>query len=220
MITSPVWKKIIATENKKPYMIQLSQHLLNDYQEQTVYPEYENILRALELTSFENVKVVILGQDPYHGSGQAQGLSFSVPNGMKIPPSLRNIFKELSTDLQINLPTKTDLTSWAKQGVLLLNTTLTVLAKTPLSHAKLGWETLTDEILRHINEEKDAVVFILWGAHAQKKALFIDHEKHLVIKAPHPSPLAAHRGFFGSRPFSKTNEFLISRDLQPIDWEL
>jgi len=220
MITSPGWKKLIDTEAAKPYMKQLKQHLLKDYNTRTVYPNHKNILKALEVTPLEEVKVVILGQDPYHGPGQAHGLSFSVPNGIKIPPSLLNIFKELSTDLNVPQPSSTDLTPWAEQGVLLLNTTLTVLGGNPMSHANLGWETLTDEILQCINDEKEAVVFILWGAHAQKKMKFIDQSKHLIIKSPHPSPLSAHRGFFGSKPFSKTNEYLVSKNFQPINWEL
>ena len=220
MITSPGWKNLIDKEGIKPYMKQLKQHLLHDYNTRTVYPNHQDILKALEITPFEEVKVVILGQDPYHGPGQAHGLSFSVPNGMKAPPSLLNIFKELSADLNVPHPTNTDLTPWAKQGVLLLNTTLTVLGGSPLSHGNLGWETLTDEILKYVNDEKEAVVFILWGAHAQKKMRFIDQNKHLVIKSPHPSPLSAHRGFFGSQPFSKTNAYLISREFQPINWEL
>ena len=220
MITSPGWKNLIDKETAKPYMQHLKQHLLNDYNTRTVYPNHKDILKALEATPLEDVKVVILGQDPYHGPGQAHGLSFSVPNGIKMPPSLLNIFKELSTDLNMPMPTNTDLTSWAKQGVLLLNTTLTVLGGNPMSHANLGWETFTDEILQCINDETEAVVFILWGAHAQKKMQFIDQNKHLVIKSPHPSPLSAHRGFFGSKPFSKTNDYLVSRSLQPINWAL
>lgn len=220
MITSPGWKKLIETEAQKSYMKDLKQHLLQDYNTKTVYPNHKDILKALEITPLEAVKVVILGQDPYHGPGQAHGLSFSVPNGMKIPPSLLNIFKELSADLNVQQPTHTDLTPWATQGVLLLNTTLTVLGGSPMSHANLGWETLTDEILQCVNDEKESVVFILWGAHAQKKIPFIDQRKHLVIKSPHPSPLSAHRGFFGSKPFSKTNEYLVSRGLQPINWGL
>jgi len=218
MITSPGWKKLIETEAAKPYMKDLKQHLLQDYNTKTVYPSHKDILKALETTPLEAVKVVILGQDPYHGPGQAHGLSFSVPNGMRMPPSLLNIFKELSDDLNIPRPTQTDLTPWATQGVLLLNTTLTVLAGNPMSHANLGWETFTDEILQCINNEKESVVFILWGSHAQKKMRFIDQSKHLVIKAPHPSPLSAHRGFFGSKPFSTTNAYLMSKGHQPINW--
>ena len=218
MITSPGWKKLIETETAKPYMKELKQHLLHDYNTKTVYPSHKDILKALEITPLEEVKVVILGQDPYHGPGQAHGLSFSVPNGMKMPPSLLNIFKELSDDLFVPRPIHTDLTPWAKQGVLLLNTTLTVLAGNPMSHANLGWEILTDEILQCVNSEKESVVFILWGSHAQKKTWFIDQSKHLVIKAPHPSPLSAHRGFFGSKPFSTTNAYLTSRGLEAINW--
>ena len=219
MITSPGWKNLIDTETAKPYMKELKQHLLHDYNTKTVYPSHKDILKALEMTPLEDVKVVILGQDPYHGPGQAHGLSFSVPNGIKMPPSLLNIFKELSDDLNVPRPTQTDLTSWAKQGVLLLNTTLTVLGGNPMSHANLGWETFTDEILNWINNQKEGVVFILWGAHAQKKMRFIDQSKHLVIKSPHPSPLSAHRGFFGSKPFSMANAYLVSRGNTPVGWE-
>ncbi|MCL1989618.1 MAG: uracil-DNA glycosylase [Defluviitaleaceae bacterium] len=220
MMTSSGWKKLIETEAAKPYMHQLKQHLLNDYNSRTVYPKHTDILKALELTPFEAVKVVILGQDPYHGPGQAHGLSFSVPNGVKIPPSLLNIFKELSDDLNITRPNQTDLTPWAKQGVLLLNTTLTVLSGSPMSHANLGWETFTDEILSCLNNNKENLVFVLWGAHAQKKIKLINTTKHLIIKSPHPSPLSAHRGFFGSKPFSKTNTHLISKGMPPINWAL
>ena len=220
MITSPGWKKLIDIEKAKPYMKQLKQQLLTDYNTRTVYPSHKDILKALEITPLEAVKVVILGQDPYHGPGLAHGLSFSVPNGVKMPPSLLNIFKELSADLNIPPPFLTDLTPWAKQGVLLLNTTLTVLGGNPMSHTNLGWETLTDEILQCVNTEKESVVFILWGAHAQKKMRFIDQNKHLIIKSPHPSPLSAHRGFFGSKPFSKANAYLLSSGHEPINWEI
>ena len=220
MITSPGWKNLIERETAKPYMKQLKQQLLKDYNTRTVYPNHKDILKALEITPFEEVKVVILGQDPYHGPGLAHGLAFSVPNGIKMPPSLLNIFKELSADLNMPPPTTTDLTPWAKEGVLLLNTTLTVLAGNPLSHANLGWEILTDAILQYINDQKEVIVFILWGAHAQKKMKFIDQNKHLIIKSPHPSPLSAHRGFFGSRPFSKANEYLDKKKFQPINWKL
>ena len=220
MITSIGWKKLMDSEVEKPYMKQLKQHILNDYNTRIVYPNHKDILKALEITPFEEVKVVILGQDPYHGPGQAHGLSFSVPDGIKAPPSLVNIFKELSTDLNVPHPTSTNLIAWAKQGVLLLNTTLTVLAGNPLSHANLGWETLTDEILKYISAGKESVVFILWGGHAQKKIQFIDQSKHLIIKSPHPSPLSSYRGFFGSKPFSRTNEYLMSKGLQAINWEL
>jgi len=220
MMTSPGWKQLIDTEATKPYMKELKQQLLNDYNTRTVYPSHKNLLKALELTPLEQLKVVILGQDPYHGPGQAHGLSFSVPEGIRIPPSLRNIFGELTTDLNLPAPTTTNLTSWAKQGVLLLNTSLSVLQGQPLSHAHLGWEIFTDEILKRITDEKEHVVFILWGAHAQKKMRFIDTTKHFIIRAPHPSPLSAHRGFFGSKPFSQTNNYLVKNNLQPIDWKL
>jgi len=220
MITSPAWKKLVETEAQKPYMKQLKEQLLNDYNSRTVYPPHTDILKALELTPLEELKVVILGQDPYHGPGQAHGLSFSVLEGTKTPPSLRNIFQELASDSNGPMPTTTNLTPWAKQGVLLLNTTLTVLGGQPLSHANLGWETFTDEILQLINREKENVVFILWGAHAQKKIRFIDQSKHFIIKSPHPSPLSSHRGFFGSKPFSRANDYLIKNNLQPIDWKL
>ena len=205
-------------EMQKAYMQDLKAQLLMDYEEKVVYPAYTDIFKALELTPFEKLKVVILGQDPYHGPNQAHGLSFSVPNGIKMPPSLLNIFKELSTDLKVERPTQTDLTSWAKQGVLLLNTTLTVLEGQPLSHGHLGWEVFTDEVLKLINDELEGVVFVLWGAHAQKKMRFIDDGKHFVIKAPHPSPLSAHRGFFGSQPFSAVNQYLTSKGFEPVHW--
>lgn len=220
MITSPAWKTLVETEAEKPYMKQLKEQLLLDYNTRAVYPPHTDILKALELTPLESLKVVILGQDPYHGPGQAHGLSFSVLEGTKTPPSLRNIFQELGSDLNIALPSTTNLTPWAKQGVLLLNTTLTVLGGQPLSHANLGWETFTDEILNVINREKENVVFILWGGHAQKKIKFIDQDRHLIIKSPHPSPLSSHRGFFGSKPFSQTNEYLIKNNASPIDWTL
>lgn len=213
------WQKLLKQEAAKPYMQNLERQLLADYNSKTVYPPHMDIIKALETTPLEQVKVVILGQDPYHGHGQAHGLSFSVLNGNKMPPSLMNIFKELSDDLQVQQPTNTDLTPWAKQGVLLLNTTLTVLAGAPMSHANLGWEILTDEILQSVNSQLENVVFILWGAHAQKKIRFIDPSKHLIIKSTHPSPLSAHRGFLGSKPFSQTNNYLISKGKTPIKWE-
>ena len=220
MITSPGWKKLLDQETTKPYMKQLKQQLIHEYNTQTVYPAYKDILKALAITPFESVKVVILGQDPYHAPRQAQGLSFSVPNGVKAPPSLQNIFKELSADLQVPHPSHTDLTPWAKQGVLLLNTTLTVLKGKPLSHAHLGWEQLTDVLLKAVNDQKNGIVFLLWGGHAQKKATFLDEEKHLIIKSPHPSPLSAYRGFFGSKPFSQTNDYLSKKETASIDWLL
>lgn len=183
-----------------------------------IYPEEKNIFRALELTPLERVKVVILGQDPYHGENQAQGLAFSVPNELKLPPSLRNIYKELADDLGGILKEKGDLTSWAKQGVLLLNTCLTVESGKAGSHHEKGWESFTDKILSVVNEKKEHVVFILWGAPAQKKQKLIDETRHLILTAPHPSPLSSYRGFFGSKPFSKANEYLRQKGISPIDW--
>jgi uracil-DNA glycosylase len=185
-----------------------------------IFPREDHIFCALELTPLENVRVVILGQDPYHGEGQAQGLAFSVPSSIKIPPSLRNIYKELSDDLGLNLPMSGDLTPWAKEGVLLLNTCLTVEEGKAGSHQGRGWEGFTDLILKVINEQKENVVFILWGAPAQKKAYLINESRHLILSAPHPSPLSSYRGFFGSKPFSKTNDYLRSKRLDEVDWKL
>ncbi len=186
----------------------------------TCYPARENIFAALNSTPFEKVKVVILGQDPYHGPGQAHGLSFSVPKGVKLPPSLVNIFKELSSDLGLSQPSHGNLTSWAAQGVLLLNTTLTVEAGKAGSHHGHGWELFTDKIIQVLSEKKEHVVFILWGSPAQKKAESVDQKKHLLLKSVHPSPLSSYRGFFGSKPFSKTNDYLKSQGIKPIDWQL
>lgn len=183
-----------------------------------IFPEEHNIFRALELTPLEEVRVVILGQDPYHGEGQAQGLAFSVPSNQKLPPSLRNIFKELSDDLGVPAPISGDLSSWATQGVLLLNTVLTVEEGRAGSHHGRGWEEFTDEILSLVNKENKNVVFILWGAPAQRKIQLIDPNRHYILKAPHPSPLSSYRGFFGSKPFTKTNAYLRSQGLQEIDW--
>ena len=184
-----------------------------------IFPAKENIFRALELTPLEKVKVVILGQDPYHGEGQAQGLAFSVPTDQKLPPSLRNIFKELADDLGGEAPESGDLSSWASQGVLLLNTVLTVQSGKAGSHHGKGWEEFTDSILSLVNQKKENVVFILWGAPAQKKAKLIDQDRHLILSSPHPSPLSSYRGFFGSRPFSKTNAYLRSKGIAEIDWK-
>ncbi|MCL1950067.1 MAG: uracil-DNA glycosylase [Turicibacter sp.] len=214
------WKTFLQDEFQKPYFQDLTRFLDTQYQNTTVYPPKEEIFTAFNLTSLADVKVVILGQDPYHGPKQAKGLAFSVNDGVRIPPSLRNIYKELVADIGSPQPQGTDLSPWAKQGVLLLNTTLTVEAGKPMSHAKKGWEEFTDHILQLINEKKDPVVFILWGKHAQSKKKLIDSSKHLVIGSVHPSPLSASRGFFGSKPFSKANEFLKANGRQPIDWSL
>lgn len=192
----------------------------NEYDTKTIYPLKENIFNALKLTSYENTKVVIVGQDPYHGEGEAHGLSFSVQKGIKLPPSLKNIYKELEDDLGIKPALEGDLTKWAKEGVLLLNSTLTVVKDTPNSHSKLGWHLFTDYIIKTLNEKEEPVVFILWGNFARSKREFITNNRHLVIESAHPSPFSARYGFFGSRPFSKTNEFLKKNNIKEIDWDL
>lgn len=190
------------------------------YKTNICYPEYDDIFNALKLTSFKDTKVVIMGQDPYHGEGEAHGLSFSVKKGIKLPPSLVNIFKELNDDLGITPPTDGDLTKWAQEGVLLLNSVLTVKKDTPASHKNLGWELLTDHIIKLLNTKEEPVVFILWGNFARSKKKFITNKKHYIIESTHPSPFSAYSGFFGSKPFSKTNEFLKKNNLKPIDWSL
>lgn len=212
-------------KNSWSKVLKLSQEIKEFLHEQkeagkAIYPKEENVFQALKLTPLEEVRVVILGQDPYHGENQAQGLAFSVPDDQKLPPSLRNIFKELGDDLGIPSPKKGDLTSWAKQGVLLLNTVLTVEAGKAGSHHNRGWEAFTDEVLKAVNKEKKNVVFILWGSPAQKKASLIDESRNLILRSAHPSPLSSYRGFFGSKPFSKTNEYLRSHGLREIRWDL
>lgn len=192
----------------------------NEYNTKTIYPSKENVFNALKLTSYKDTKVVIVGQDPYHGEGEAHGLSFSVQKGVKIPPSLKNIYKELYNDLGIIPSPYGDLTKWAKEGVLLLNAVLTVEKDKPASHRKLGWELFTDYIIRSLNEKKEPVVFILWGNFAKDKEKYITNKHHLVIKSAHPSPFSANYGFFNSKPFSKTNNFLINNKIKPIDWNL
>lgn len=211
------WKNLLKPEFEKPYFSSLINFVKQEYKEHTCYPKGKNIFKAFELTPFDQVKVVLLGQDPYHGEGQAMGLCFSVPNGIVYPPSLRNIIIELKNDTGIDLKSG-DLTPWAKQGVFLLNATLTVRAHQAGSHQKKGWETFTDSVIHKISEEKEHVVFILWGSYAQQKINLIDTRKHFIIKSVHPSPLSAHRGFFGSRPFSLTNEYLTSKKIEPIQW--
>ena len=190
------------------------------YQNSIVYPPKNLVFNALKLTSYKNTKVVIVGQDPYHGEGEAHGLSFSVQKGIKIPPSLQNIYKELYSDLGITPSLDGDLTKWAKEGVLLLNAVLTVQKDRPASHRNLGWELFTDYIIKTINEKEEPVVFILWGNFAKDKKKYITNPKHYIITSTHPSPFSAHNGFFGSKPFSKTNEFLIKNNIKPIDWKL
>lgn len=190
------------------------------YRENTCFPEYNNIFNALKLTPYKDVKVVILGQDPYHGTGEAHGLSFSVQKGVKKPPSLKNIFKELKDDLGYDEPIDGDLTAWAKQGVLLLNSVLTVEKDKAASHKDLGWNLLTDHIIKLLNQKQEPVVFILWGNFARNKKEFITNHKHLIIESPHPSPFSANSGFFGSKPFSKTNNFLIKNNITPVNFNL
>lgn len=196
---------------------QLVEH---EYQTKTIFPPKDHIFEALKLTSYANTRVVIVGQDPYHGEGEAHGLSFSVQKGVKVPPSLQNIYKELQSDLGIPPKNDGDLTNWAKSGVLMLNTVLTVVKDTPASHRKLGWERLTDYIIKLLNEKEEPVVFILWGNFAKEKASLITNPRHLILTSPHPSPFAARYGFFGSKPFSKTNDFLKKNGLKEIDWSL
>lgn len=214
-----VWKAHLKEEFQKPYMVQLKNFLKSEHKlQKKIYPKGSQIFNALNTTPLDNVKVVIIGQDPYHGPGQAHGLCFSVQKGVPTPPSLVNIYKELNSDLSTGIPTHGDLTHWAEQGVLMLNATLTVEDGKAGSHQNKGWETFTDKVIEVVNKDPRPKVFILWGSFAQKKAQFVDRKKHLVIESPHPSPLSAHRGFFGSKPFSKTNRFLISKGLKPIQW--
>lgn len=213
----PTWKKLLQEEFAKPYFQALSEFIHQEYKKTTVYPPPKFIFNALDSLPVDKVKVVILGQDPYHGVGQAHGLSFSVPDGVALPPSLQNIYKELQTDLGIT-HSSGNLENWVKEGVLLLNATLTVRAHQAGSHQNKGWEQFTDAIIHHLAEAKENLIFILWGSYAQRKGAFIDTNKHLVLKSVHPSPLSAYNGFFGSRPFSKTNEYLLSHNQTPIKW--
>lgn len=214
------WAKALAEEFNKDYYRELYNFIKKEYTENVVYPESKNIFSALELTDIDDVKVVILGQDPYHEPGQAHGLCFSVMPGVKAPPSLENIYKELHDDMGCYIPNNGYLIKWAKQGVLLLNTVMTVRAHMANSHKGHGWETFTDAIISKVNEKDEPVVFILWGSPAQKKIPMLTNPKHLILKAPHPSPLSSYRGFFGSKPFSQTNDFLVKNGMQPIDWQI
>ncbi len=214
------WKEVLTEEFNKPYFIKLVEFLHKEKAlGKIIYPQGKDIFKAFELTSFEQVKVVILGQDPYHGPSQAHGLSFSVPEGVKTPPSLKNIYKEINSDLNVEInSTNGNLEHWAKQGVFMLNAVLTVEANMPASHSKIGWNLFTDKVIATISERKEHVVFLLWGAFARSKASLIDHNKHLVLEAAHPSPLA--RGaFFGCRHFSKTNDYLQTNNIKPIIWK-
>ena len=214
------WNPLLKQEFSKPYWKELQRYVYEERKQFKVFPENEEVFTAFHLTSFSDVKVLILGQDPYHGDGQAHGLSFSVKEGIAIPPSLRNIYKELKSDLGIDIPNHGNLGAWALQGVLLLNATLTVRAHQAGSHQGKGWETFTDQVIQQVNQKKEKTVFILWGAFARKKKDLIDLNQHHVIESSHPSPLSAHRGFFGSRPFSETNRVLTGSGREPVDWEL
>lgn len=211
------WDKILEKEMKKDYFKSLGTFVKDEYKHKIIYPEYKNIFNALKLTDYNDVKVVILGQDPYHGEGEAHGLSFSVREGVRRPPSLNNIFKELKNDLGIER-TENDLTDWAKEGVLLLNSVLTVVKDTPLSHRNHGWEIFTDNLIRYLNLRKTPIVFILWGSYARSKKELITNPIHHIVESAHPSPLSASRGFFGSKPFSKTNEYLKKDGIGEIKW--
>jgi uracil-DNA glycosylase len=212
------WKSHLKEEFHKPYFKELTEFVKSEVKKNTIYPPGPMIFNAFDKCPFDKVEVVIIGQDPYHGPRQANGLSFSVNEGIKPPPSLVNIFKEIKNDLGKDIPASGNLERWAKQGVLLLNATLTVQANSPGSHQNKGWEEFTDAIIRKLNDEKEHLVFILWGAYAQNKGSIIDEKKHFVIKSPHPSPFSANRGFFGSKPFSKANEYLKKVGKKPIDW--
>lgn len=214
----PSWKELLQEEFNKPYFLALTEFVKKEYQTTKVFPPAKLIFNALDSLPTNNVKVVVLGQDPYHGDGQAHGLAFSVSDGVDLPPSLKNIYKELYADLGIKKSNSGNLTSWVNQGVLLLNSTLTVRAHQAASHQNKGWEIFTDALIKKLAETQDGLVFILWGNYAQKKGSFIDQTRHLVIKSPHPSPLSAHNGFFGSKPFSKTNIYLRKQGKTPINW--
>ena len=212
------WMLILKDYLENEHFQSVRNKVRDEYISKTIYPKPTDVFNAFNKTPFDKVKVVILGQDPYHGKGQAHGLSFSVPKGITAPPSLRNIFTELKNDIGKEIPQDGDLTNWAEQGVLLLNAILTVVANSPASHHNMGWEDFTDTVIKTISDKKENIVFILWGAYAQKKKSLIDTQKHLVIESPHPSPFSADRGFFGSKPFSKTNEYLKSKGETEINW--
>ena len=214
------FKDIVAVEFEQDYYKKLHNYVENEYLHKTIFPPRQNIFRALNLCDYEDVKVVILGQDPYHELHQAKGLAFSVYPGVKIPPSLVNIYKELKDDVNTFIPNHGDLTKWAKQGVLLLNNVLTVEEGKANSHAGIGWEIFTLNIVKALNKREKPMVFILWGNNARSKKQYIDTSRHLVLESAHPSPLSAHRGFFGSKPFSKANDFLIKNNMTPIDWQI
>ncbi len=219
-MTTTDWNPVLRGEFDKPYWRELQQFVLAERAAHTVYPPHEDVFAALHLTPFREVRCVILGQDPYHGPGQAHGLCFSVRPPTPPPPSLRNIHRELHDDLGVAIPSHGSLASWARNGVLLLNTTLTVRAHQAASHQKQGWETFTDEVIRAVSAKPDTVAFVLWGSAARRKTELIDTARHVVVESPHPSPLSAHRGFFGSTPFSRVNDALASAGRPAIDWAL
>lgn len=214
------WDEILKDEWSKDYYKKLRRILIHEYQNYEIYPDMYDIFNALKAVSYEDAKVLILGQDPYHGRGQAHGFSFSVRENVATPPSLVNIYKELHDDLGCYIPNHGNLEKWAKQGVLLLNSTLTVRENMANSHKDIGWSILTDEIIKKLNDREKPMVFILWGRYAQSKTRFISNKNHLILKSPHPSPLSAYRGFFGSKPFSKTNNFLKNNSMEEIDWQI
>jgi len=214
------WEGLLKDELEKDYYIKLREFLIDEYETKVIFPNAYDIYNALHYTDYKDVKAVILGQDPYHGPNQSHGLAFSVKPGVRIPPSLRNMYKELETDLGCYIPNNGYLEKWAKEGVLLLNTALTVRQAEANSHKKIGWEKLTDYIIELLNEREDPIVFILWGNNAISKEKLITNDRHYIIKSVHPSPLSSFRGFFGSKPFSKTNDYLISIGKEPIDWQI
>jgi len=214
------WDSVLESEFKKDYFYNLLKFVQGEYDKKTVFPPKKEVFKAFRYTPYKDVKVVILGQDPYHGEGEAEGLCFSVKSGIRKPPSLNNIFKELESDMGCTIPVDGSLVPWAKQGVLLLNAVLTVIKDQAASHKNIGWETFTDEVIKKINEKDEPVVFILWGGFARSKKKFITNPKHFIVESAHPSPLSAYNGFFGSKPFSKTNDFLIKNNLKPIDWQI
>ncbi len=219
-IEDPSWLEVLKDEFEAQYFQEMEETLKKAYAEEAVYPPKKELFTALNLTPFSKVKVVIIGQDPYHGPGQAHGLSFSVKPGVRIPPSLVNIYKELESDMGVKKPSNGNLEKWARQGVLLINNQLSVLEGKPMSHKDIGWNEFTDKIIEVLNEKREHLVFILWGSPAQKKAKAVNVKKHHVVKSVHPSPLSAHRGFLGSKPFSQTNNYLESKSIKPIDWKL
>ena len=219
MITKK-WDEILKDEYRKEYFINILKTLQIEYRKKDIFPKKSDVFRAMRLTDYDDIKIVILGQDPYHGVCEAEGLSFSVQDGVRKPPSLRNIFKELKNDLGFDEPESGSLVKWAKEGVLLLNSLLTVEKDKPLSHKSLGWERFTDEVIKKINEKNTPVVFIFWGSYARSKKVYITNPIHYVIESTHPSPFSANYGFFGSKPFSKANNYLISKGIKPVDFNL